>query len=75
MIIFINYIMMNLIIEAIVVGVVMVIIGVGVSMITTYLNIPGQFNIFLTGFIGHLLFEMMGANKWYCTNGYACKTR
>ena len=28
--------------------------------------------LFLTGFLGHLLFEITGINKWYCKNGYAC---
>lgn len=27
----------------------------------------------LTGFIGHLLCEAVQLNKYYCTNGHACK--
>ena len=29
--------------------------------------------IFWVGVVGHLLFEVMGANKWYCQKGFACK--
>ena len=29
--------------------------------------------VFLTGFISHLIFEYMGANKWYCKYGRACQ--
>ena len=28
--------------------------------------------LFLTGFSAHVLFESLGGNKWYCTNGVAC---
>lgn len=27
---------------------------------------------FITGMIIHILFEMLGFNKWYCKNGNAC---
>lgn len=30
-------------------------------------------SFFITGAILHILFEVSGANRWYCTNGYACK--
>ena len=29
--------------------------------------------LFLTGVSIHLFCELMGINKWYCKNGYACK--
>lgn len=29
--------------------------------------------IFWVGVVGHLLFEAMGANRWYCTKGVACR--
>ena len=32
-----------------------------------------EWSLFLAGIFGHFLFEAMGANKWYCTNGVACK--
>ena len=33
-----------------------------------------KINLFLIGFVTHMLFEIIGANKWYCGNGYACKS-
>ena len=53
----------GLIIEAITVGVVMMFLGP---------FIPSNF---LLGVIVHLLFEYIGANKWYCKNGNACKEK
>lgn len=29
--------------------------------------------LFLTGFSLHILYEMVGWNKWYCKNGNACR--
>ena len=59
---------MKLLIEALVVGFVMVAIDSGISIVMkNHLLV-----VFLTGFIGHLLFELSGANKWYCTHGKAC---
>ena len=31
-----------------------------------------EISLFLTGFLTHLAFEFMGANKWYCKYGNAC---
>ena len=31
-----------------------------------------EISLFLTGFIGHYLFEYMGLKKWYCKHGRAC---
>lgn len=31
------------------------------------------FTGFIVGFAGHLLFEVSGANKWYCEHGIACR--
>jgi hypothetical protein len=59
---------MKLLIEATVVGLVMLAIHYGLSMM--FKN--QMLIVFLTGFIGHLLFELFGANKWYCTHGKAC---
>lgn len=36
-------------------------------------NYTMEVSLFATGFIGHLLFEAMGANAWYCKNGHACQ--
>ncbi len=59
---------MRLLVEALVVGIVMLAIHYVLSMFITKPLIV----VFLTGFIGHLLFELSGANKWYCTHGKAC---
>ena len=29
--------------------------------------------LFLTGVFSHLLYELLGVNKWYCREGFACK--
>ena len=50
-----------LLIEALVVGVVMM-------LLQRLTKLP----IFWVGVVGHLLFEAVGANKWYCTKGVAC---
>jgi hypothetical protein len=75
-----------LITEALVVGVVMVIIG----LIVSFTIAPGfrvklpevcsswnekhvmEITLFFTGFLGHLFFEAVGANGWYCKHGVAC---
>lgn len=77
---------MKILIEALVVGILIVIIGT----IITYLlgnmfkvdlppvckdwnkNYIMEISLFLTGFLTHLAFEFMGANKWYCKYGNAC---
>jgi hypothetical protein len=59
---------MKLLIEAVVVGLVMLAIHYGLSMMFKNQMLV----VFLTGFMGHLLFELFGANKWYCTHGKAC---
>lgn len=28
--------------------------------------------VIVTGFVGHLLFEVVKLNKYYCQNGHAC---
>ncbi len=52
---------LGLLIEATVVGLIMMLLG------------PFIPSLFLLGAIAHLLFELIGANKWYCKNGTACK--
>lgn len=79
--------MKKLFIEAIMVGIIIMITGTGV----TYLmgnsfsvelppvcddwnkNYVMEISLFLTGFLGHLLLEYFKVNKWYCINGTACQ--
>ena len=77
----------ELITEAIVVGIIMVAVGTFVSFFIAKIskidlppvckkwneNYIMELCLFLTGLLGHLLFEFIGANKWYCKNGVACK--
>lgn len=51
-----------LLIEALVVGVVMMLLQRFTGL-----------KIFWVGVVGHLLFEVAGANKWYCQKGFACR--
>lgn len=78
---------MDLLIEASVVGIVLVIVGTGTSFVVgtfTKTDLPPackdwnknyamEFSLFFTGFVSHLLFEVTGINKYYCKNGVACK--
>lgn len=76
-----------LLVEALVVGVVIVIIGLIVGAFVApslSVKLPKvcegwnekyvmEITLFLTGFLGHLFFEAIGTNKWYCEHGVACK--
>ncbi len=78
--------MNQIIIEAIVVGIITVIIGnVSGLLVASMLkvNLPEickdwnkyytmEITLFLTGFLIHILCELTGINKWYCKNGFAC---
>lgn len=78
---------MQLIVEAIVVGIILLLVSIPAMGIlhclypsdyTGCANLPPKsktkyyVTTFLIGVITHLIFEYMGANKWYCKNGYAC---
>lgn len=77
---------MKLLIEAIIVGFLTVIIGSIVGYILSVFiknDLPNvckkwnnfyimEISLFLTGFLIHVLCELSGINKWYCTNGNAC---
>lgn len=78
---------MNLIAEAVVVGLFIVIIGTIVAATVGKLfkvdlppvcsdwnrNYTMEISLFVTGVLGHFLFETIGANAWYCRHGNACK--
>ena len=65
------YIMAGVVFEALIVGLATVILGV-------FMNSMFKGNLyavlFTTGVLIHILCEITGVNKWYCTNGNACKT-
>lgn len=72
--------MLRLIIEAIVVGLVVTLVGYPSSSIALRI-LPMQgddhrpvmyLSLFLTGLSAHLLFEALKINSWFCTNGFAC---
>ena len=79
--------MVQLLIEAIAVGLMLVVVGTAVSwgvgrLMGTELppvckdwnkNYIMEICLFLTGVIAHFLFEAVGANRWYCKNGFACR--
>ena len=78
---------MKLLIEAIVVGLATVLLGVIVGGITgKYLSLDTselyrilnkkhflKISLFFTGFFLHLICEYSNINRWYCKNGYACQ--
>lgn len=80
---------MKLLIEAVVVGISLVIIGNIVGFFVGKLfstDLPPvcknwnklyvmEISLFMTGVVAHLLFEVTGVNKWYCKNGYACRKK
>lgn len=76
---------MHFLVEALIVGVVLAIIGFIISTSLMYER-DSSFSIkkykfwpwvlvgyFITGVIAHIIFQVTGANKWYCKNGDACK--
>lgn len=72
--------MLRLIIEALVVGLVVMAMGYPSSMIALKIlpmvddnHLPVMYlSLFITGVSSHFLFEGLRINKWYCTNGFAC---
>lgn len=78
--------MKNLLIEAFVVGIIVLVIGsivgYGLSKVTKT-QVPEsckdwnknhimEWSLFLTGVATHLGCELVGLNKYYCKNGVAC---
>lgn len=76
--------MSEVLLEAFVVGIIVLIIAVPVMSIqhTLLPNIPGKkpgsakyyVSTVIIGVLVHLLCEYTGVNKYYCKNGYACVT-
>jgi hypothetical protein len=75
--------MVHYIIEAISVGLMSLIIGTFLSVVSMYSDPDFKLSKidfwtwiiitnFLTGFLIHVLCEWSGVNKWYCKSGYAC---
>jgi membrane protein DedA with SNARE-associated domain len=79
--------MKKLLVEAFMVGVMVVVIGTIVSYVIgkfTSTDLPPvckdwnknyimELTLFIIGVITHILCEYTGLNKWYCRNGVACK--
>lgn len=80
---------MKLLIEAVVVGLSVVIFGTLASFLVGSSfrvelppvcddwnkNYAMEISLFLTGVLAHLFFEVTGVNKWYCKNGNACSRK
>lgn len=79
--------MFKLLVEAVVVGIMVVIVGSVVGYLVGKVNsvdLPKlckkwnknhvmEISLFFTGALTHLLCEFSGVNKWYTKNGYAVK--
>jgi len=74
---------MNILIEALIVGVITAVVGLIVSYGVMYIEKPESVknfdhwwsivvSFFITGFLIHLLCEFSGVNRWYCVHGSAC---
>lgn len=76
---------MHYLVEALIVGIATAIVGFIISTLFMYIR-DRSFRLenykfwpyvllsyFLTGVVIHIMFEMFGGNKWYCTNGFACR--
>ena len=78
---------MKLLVEAVIVGIMVLVVGSGVGYIVGMMNsmdLPSvckkwnknhvmEISLFLTGVVLHLLCEFSGINKYYIKNGYAVK--
>lgn len=78
--------MLRLLVEAIVVGVLTAVLGTLTNAIVGPFfkvklppvcddwnqNYVMQISLFFTGVVIHLFCELVGINRWYCRNGYAC---
>ena len=78
--------MRQLLIEAVIVGVGVVVLGSLIGFILGHffsVDLPivckewnkyyvMELSLFLTGVVFHIICEYVGINKWYCKNSYAC---
>lgn len=72
--------MIRFVVEAVVVGVVMMLTGFPCGLLASkLLPLKGDdhrpvmyLSLFLTGLSAHLLFEVLKINLWYCSSGFAC---
>lgn len=78
--------MIKLITESIIVGISIVLFGTITSkLFSEYFkvdlppvckewnkNFVMEITLFFTGVFVHLSFELLGINRWYCKNSYAC---
>ncbi len=75
--------MKALLIEALVVGLMVTLIGLVISYISMYVKSPEKTKDFehwwsvavsfwISGMLVHFICEFTGMNKWYCKNGNAC---
>lgn len=74
---------LRLLIEALVVGVVCLVMGIITHTVIHYtfkyfkVNINKYFvfyiTLFVSGVLVHVLFDLFGLNKWYCKHGMACQ--
>lgn len=77
--------MVHYIVEAIVVGLMTMILGTILSVLSMYVSQRnfsiGEVNFwtsllvvnFILGFLIHVICEWTGINKWYCSKGFACQ--
>jgi len=71
-----NIKMSSVLVEAIVVGCVISAIWFLLQGFDTIRRSVNQWmQVFLAGMIGHLVFEALGINRWYCHQGAACSAR
>lgn len=66
----------TVLIEAIVVGIMCIVLGLLLQLIILRIK-QGEYGslilfLFVLGFLIHLLCELTGINTWYCKNGSAC---
>ncbi len=72
---------MSAFVEAIIIGLLVVVIGVAFHWLSLKLYGDHDLNkismfaghLFIIGVLTHAICEISGVNKWYCTNGAACK--